>query len=39
MYATVLALAIFGFGLNKLFLVIERRALAWNTSSQRSEVT
>ncbi len=39
MYATVVALAIFGFGLNKMFLVIERRALPWNTSSQRSEVT
>lgn len=39
MYATVVALAIFGFALNRLFLLIERRALPWNVSGQRSEVT
>lgn len=39
MYATVVALAIFGFTLNRLFLVIERRALPWNVSGQRSEIT
>ncbi len=39
MYATVVALAIFGFALNKMFLLIERRALPWNVSGQRSEVT
>lgn len=38
MYATVVALAIFGFALNKLFLLVERRALPWNADGQASEV-
>lgn len=39
MYATVVGLAIVGFGLNRLFLFVERRALPWNVHTQRSEVT
>lgn len=39
MYATVVALAIFGFGLNRLFLVVERLVLPWQTTTNRSEVT
>lgn len=39
MYATVVALAVFGFALNRLFLYVERRALPWHSTAQRSEVT
>lgn len=39
MYASVVALAIVGFALNRLFLLVERRALPWNVHTRRSEVT
>ncbi len=39
MYATVVGLAIVGFALNRLFLLVERRALPWNVHTRRSEVT
>jgi len=39
MYATVVGLAIVGFSLNRLFLLVERRALPWNVHTRRSEVT
>lgn len=39
MYATVVALGAFGFGLNKLFLVVEHRALPWANTTNRSEIT
>lgn len=39
MYATVVALTIFGFALNRLFLVVERRALPWQNTAERPEVT
>ena len=39
MYASVVALAILGFALNRLFLLIESRVLSWNVGSQRPEIT
>ncbi len=39
MYASVVALAILGFALNRLFLLIESRVLSWNIGSQRPEIT
>jgi ABC-type nitrate/sulfonate/bicarbonate transport system permease component len=39
MYASVVALAILGFALNKLFLLIESKVLSWDAGSQRSEIT
>ncbi len=38
MYASVVALAILGFALNRLFLLIESRVLSWNVASQRPEI-
>lgn len=37
MYASVFALAILGFALNKLFVWAESHILAWNAGAQRSE--
>ncbi len=39
MYASVVALAIVGFTLNKVFLLIESRVLSWDVGAQRSEIT
>lgn len=39
MYASVVALAILGFGLNRIFLLIESRVLSWDVGSRRSEIT
>lgn len=39
MYASVVALAILGFALNRIFLLIESRVLSWDVGSRRSEIT
>lgn len=38
MYASVIALAILGFALNKLFVVVESKALSWNAGAQRADL-